>query len=366
MVSSRVVEVVQQRAHDARARHPVRMPERDRPAVRVELLAERVDAELAAHREDLRGERLVQLHHVDVVDRHPGLLEHPAHGADRADAHDLRLDAGDRRRDDPRPRLQAELLRARVAHHDDRRGAVVERARVARRDLAAGLERGLERGELLERRLGPRAVVLRDAVPRRDLALEEAGLLRRDRALLRALREAVHVLARDVPALGDVLGRQAHRDVDVRDRRVVPEELRMELLAVLRVAVDLRDRLDAAGDERVALAGADRVERHADRLQRRRAEAVDGRPRHGRRQIGEQRGAAREVHALAVLREPAADHHVDDLLARQLRDLLQRRVDRERGEVVGARVDERPLARPADRRARGGDDDCVRQRRTLL
>ena len=48
----------------------------------------------------------------------------------------------------------------------------------------------------------------------------------------------------------------------------------------------------------------------------------------------------------------AADHHVDDLVARQLGHLLQRRVDRERGEVVGAGVDERPLrARPIGVRA---------------
>jgi hypothetical protein len=84
--------------------HPVRMAERDRAAVRVELVAERVDAELAADGQHLRGERLVQLHHVDVVDRHAGLLEHLAHALDRADAHDLRLDARDRRRDDPRAR----------------------------------------------------------------------------------------------------------------------------------------------------------------------------------------------------------------------------------------------------------------------
>ena len=33
------------------------------------------------------------------------------------------------------------------------------------------------------------------------------------------------------------------------------------------------------------------------------------------RQPGEQRGAAAEVHPLLLLREAAADHHVDDLLA---------------------------------------------------
>ena len=44
-------------------------------------------------------------------------------------------------------------------------------------------------------------------------------------------------------------------------------------LAPRRVAAD---RLDAGGDEAVALAGLDRVGGHADRLQARRAVAVDG------------------------------------------------------------------------------------------
>ena len=63
-----------------------------------------------------------------------------------------------------------------------------------------------------------------------------------------------------------------------------------------------------------------------------------------------------EVHALLLLREAAADHHVVDLARRQRRHLLERGLDGERGEVVGAGVDERALGGAADRRARGGDD----------
>ena len=151
------VEVVEQRGHDARARHPERVAERDRAAERVELL--RVDAPLVAARHDLRGERLVELEHVDVGDRHAGLLEHLRDRGDRAEAHDLRPDRGDRRGDDPRPRLQAERVRPLVGHHEHRGGAVVERAGVAGRDRALGVEGGLELDEHLRRRAGPRAVV---------------------------------------------------------------------------------------------------------------------------------------------------------------------------------------------------------------
>jgi hypothetical protein len=74
--------------------------ERDRAAERVELPG--VDAELVAAGHYLRGERLVELDDVDVLDRHRRLLEHALHGGDRAEAHDLRADRGDRGGDDPR------------------------------------------------------------------------------------------------------------------------------------------------------------------------------------------------------------------------------------------------------------------------
>ena len=93
IVLSSVSQVVEQRVHDPRAGHPVGMAEGDRAAVRVQLVAERVDAELAADGKYLRRERLVQLDDVDLVDRHPGLLQRHAHRLDRADAHDLGCDA---------------------------------------------------------------------------------------------------------------------------------------------------------------------------------------------------------------------------------------------------------------------------------
>src|SRR6476646_5152247 len=57
------------------------------------------DPEIVAARHDLRRERLVDLDDVDVVDRHPGLLEQRADRGDRAEAHDLRPDRGDGRGD---------------------------------------------------------------------------------------------------------------------------------------------------------------------------------------------------------------------------------------------------------------------------
>ena len=46
---------------------------------------------LVHDRDHLGGEGLVELDHVDVVDRHPGALEHLLDRADRGDAHVLGL-----------------------------------------------------------------------------------------------------------------------------------------------------------------------------------------------------------------------------------------------------------------------------------
>ena len=126
--------------------------------------------------------------------------------------------------------------------------------------------------------------------------------------------------------------------------------------AVGRPVPEPADGLDAARDEHVALAGLDRVRGHADRLQRRRAVAVHG-------------GAGRLVEA----REEGDDpRHVVSGLAGRLRgapdhvlhlggiepgNLGQERLDDVGAEVVGATLDQRALARSADRRACSGNDD---------
>ena len=161
------------------------MADSDRTAVDVELVAERVDAELTRRRDDLRRERLVDLDEVDVVDALAGTLERQLGGLDRAETHDLRRQTGDSGRQDPRERGEAGRLGLGVAHDDDRSGAVVERARVAGGDGAVGPEHRLERGHALDRDAGTGAVVLRHlgAVGlghRDDLALPETvgdGLL---------------------------------------------------------------------------------------------------------------------------------------------------------------------------------------------
>src|SRR5581483_5853524 len=125
----------------------------------------------------------------------------------RPDPHHARVDAGDGRRDERADRVDAELTSLLLRRDDESRGAVVQPRGVAGRHAAARAERGLERPELLERRLGARMLVARDVADGDDLVAE----VRRRPALLRAERERVLILARDVPLLGDVLAGLAHR-----------------------------------------------------------------------------------------------------------------------------------------------------------
>ena len=120
----------------------------------------------------------------------------------------------------PRPRCRRTRRAARCrARAPSPRDAITSAAapslmpgRVAGRDGAALAERRLQRGELLERRVGPRMLVARRRRRRRRARRRSGPASCRGRpALLRRERERVLVLARDAAALGDVLARLAHR-----------------------------------------------------------------------------------------------------------------------------------------------------------
>ena len=96
--------------------------------MRVQLVAEWVDADAPRGWDDLGSEGLVDLHDVDVVDRHLRSLQRLLGSIDRTKAHEFRLERGQARRDDTRDRLETELLGSTVGHHDHRRGSIVERA----------------------------------------------------------------------------------------------------------------------------------------------------------------------------------------------------------------------------------------------
>ena len=161
---------------------------------------------------------------------------------------------------------------------------------------------------------------------RDDLVGEPAGLDGGDGPLLALERERVLALARDAPALGDVLGGLAHRVrvVALGQARVdePPAERRVGHLAVAAVVrrlgleLDVRragHRFDAAADEHVAVADRDRVRRRVDRLEPRAAQPVDGQATDLDREVREQERHPRDVAVvLAGLVGAAEDDVLDE------------------------------------------------------
>src|SRR5260370_21570559 len=133
------------------------MAESDRAAVRVDLL--RVDLQLTDHRDGLRRESLVELYQVDVVDRHPDLLEQVLHREDRGNAHALRGDPGDSIGDPLELWRHAQLGGLRCGHHDDGSARVVDARRVTGGHPPAPAESPLEAGGARPRPGGARRVV---------------------------------------------------------------------------------------------------------------------------------------------------------------------------------------------------------------
>ena len=220
-----VCEAVEQRGRDPGAGHAERVPEGDRAAVDVELVD--VDAELAVGRDHLRGERLVDLDEVDVVDRHAGARQRLRERLDRPEAHDLRGQpghAGGRRSGraaSGRARRPCVSLMMTTAAAPSLSGQQLPAVTVP-----SGRNTGLQPAtpSSVVPAAGRRpcdTTVPSGSVDRGDLALEEAVGDRLLGEVLRADAELVLLGAGDARELRDVLRRLAHRDVDVGQHAVV-------------------------------------------------------------------------------------------------------------------------------------------------
>ena len=126
------------------------MAERDRAAVGVHARIVVGEAELAEHREALRGEGLVQFDHVEVGDLEAEALQQLLGRGRRADAHDPRRHAGDGGAEDAGARGQAVALRRFLASDDQRGGAVIDARGIAGGDAAVLADDRLQRGERVE------------------------------------------------------------------------------------------------------------------------------------------------------------------------------------------------------------------------
>src|SRR5690606_6257636 len=201
-------------AGQAGAGHAERVADRDRAAVDVVDVG--IDAEGVAAVEALAREGLVELPQVDVVDLQALALEQPGNREDGADAHLVRLAAGDRPALERAHGLQAATLGLPGLHDHHGGRAVRELAGVAGGDELVGALDRLQLGQAFEGgvrtvalvavdddiddRLGAGGLVdlLHLRLDRDDLVLELAGFLRGGHELLAAQRVLVLVFAADV------------------------------------------------------------------------------------------------------------------------------------------------------------------------
>ena len=275
---------------------------------------------------------------------------------DGAGEHEHGVDADEALARDPGAGGDAESSRPLGRHHEHGRGAVGDLRGRARGVDAVVAGHGLERRQLLERRLAQALVAVDDVGlarglalvvehrrrDRDDLALEPALAPGPARPLLGLQAEGVALVATDAPLVGDALG---------------PLELRGGL--VLR-EIGLGEGpagTDAAGDDDVGRAGGDECRPEVGGLLRRAALAVDGGGGDRERQPGREPRRACDVERLLADLGDAAAHDLVDLGgvdARPLDDGLLHGTEQVRGVEGGE-----PSTSPPDGAAGGFDDDHV-------
>ena len=123
------------------------------------------------------------------------------------------------------------------------------------------------------------------------------------------------------------------------------------------VVLHLGDGLDAAGDDRVRLAGHDAVGAHGDGLQAGGAEPVDRDARYRRRKASSQQRDPADVVSAGAFRQPTADDHVLDVLVGYLGYVGEGAADGVSCQVVRPGHVERAPVRLGERGPLVGDDD---------
>ena len=321
------------------------MPDRDRATPCVHARVFVVDAEVVEQREHLHRERLVEFEQPDVGDRQAGLAQRLFGRRNRADTHDLGLDARESERHHAHLDAQAEVFRGiRASQQRDRR-AVGERRGVARAHPAVRAERGLQRGQTLHRGFGPHALVFGRETPalgaldgdRDEVGLDLARRVRCGDLLLASHPEPVGTLLRERrEAVVQTLGRVAHVEgLGVDELFGEEPRVRVDALAHRVVA----HVLDATGDADVVLTEADHRADRGDRRHRAGAHPVDREAGNAQRQTGEDGGGAAEREALVADLRGGCDGDIVDAVLRQVGVALEEPDHRLDDQVVGAGVE---------------------------
>ncbi len=186
-----------------------RMTERDGATVGIDPLRVRLD--LLEPSQHHRRERLVDLDDVDVFDRQAGLLQRVAGGRNRTGQHEYRISAARADVVDTGTRGQLVILDGLLGSQQHRAGAVGDLAGQRRRQPATFGQCG-QPGHLLQGGV-PRPLVEPEVVDRDDLVVEVPRADRRQRPLVARQSEPLHLLAGQIPALGDQFRTPELRDL---------------------------------------------------------------------------------------------------------------------------------------------------------
>ncbi|MCW0417635.1 hypothetical protein NB689_003389 [Xanthomonas sacchari] len=338
----------------------------------------------------LRGEGLVDLVDVEVLQAQAVALEHLRHGHGRRHQQAFAVHEIHRRHlriAQIGHRHVAMRLRPFFRGQQHRGGAVGQRGRVGRGQGAAAadlVEGRLQRGQLLQRGIRAQDVVALHAAERRDQVGEEAALVGGGQLVVRGHRPGVLRIARDVPLLGHVLAVVAHalagarlghaRELGLELGELEAAGQRAQLVAgalgavgrqqprAQLLAVDdrhLGGGVRTAADARLDLPQRDLVGDGDDAVQAGAAGALQGDARSQRRQPGGQRRLAAQVPVAGML-DHRAHRHFAQLLPVQPVTLDQRAQRAHRhAEVPDIRIRRvLPAKRNADAAENGDGTGC--------
>ena len=190
--------------------------------------------------------------------------------------------------------------------------------------------------QCLERRVAPRTLIPEQHVGsgrlyRHNFFCKLSRGLGMQCVLMAPQSEGVLFCARNtVPSLQG-LGGKPHAHVDfwphVDERRI-----RSEFVSRHR---DHTHRLTSTCEHNVRAAAPNTIRSEGDRLQTRRAEAIDRHPGNAVRESGAQSCYSRHVYARLRFRHRAPEDDVVDFICRNLRIFIQERLKDERREVIG-------------------------------
>ena len=233
------------------------------------------------------------------------------------EAHQLRIATAHRPVFETRQNRPALLGGEVSVGHDQHRSAVIDAARVSRRDRSLWIERRFQLAESVERRLGASVFVAIQLVDRNQLIREPSRRACRLVSLLAPQRKLILLAARDAILRRQCLRREGHVPVIERiDEAIAQHGIDQHGITEFEAAPRarqqvrrVRHRLGPAAQHGASLTSPDRLRRQQHGLHPRRTHHVHRKRRDRQRQPQPHAHLPRDVHP-----RPGSEHIADDHL----------------------------------------------------